>query len=110
MHCDLAVPWQHSYRFGVCCSLAMVNSCCILLAASVVQLCSRTLAAHTLLSARTHTSFGHAGSVTRHLQLLTGSAVKVDCLAMEPVPAGADGLPPVVHEMLTAPLLQREVS
>jgi chorismate lyase len=49
------------------------------------------------------------GSVTRHLQLLTGSAVKVDCLAMEPVPAGADGLPPVVHEMLTAPLLQREV-
>ena len=28
---------------------------------------------------------------------------------MDPVPAGAGGLPPVVHEMLAAPLLQREV-
>ena len=68
-----------------------------------------TPAAHTLLSNRTNTFFGHAGSVTRHLQLLTGSAVRVDCLAMEPVPAGTAGLPPVVHEMLAAPLLQREV-
>ena len=75
--------------------------------------CSRavewTPAAHALLSNRTNTFFGHAGSVTRHVQLLTGSAVKVDCLAMEPVPAGTAGLPPVVHEMLAAPLLQREV-
>lgn len=50
-----------------------------------------------------------AGSVTRHLQLLTGSAVAVDCLAMEPVPPEAGDLPPAVHEMLTDPLLQREV-
>jgi p-hydroxybenzoic acid synthase len=62
-----------------------------------------------VLSARINTFFEHAGSVTRHMQLLTGSAVSVDCLAMEPVPAGTDGLPPVVHAMLAAPLLQREV-
>ena len=69
----------------------------------------RTLAAHTLLYTSNRSFIGHVGSVTRHLQLLTGSAVKVDCLAMEPVPAGTGGLPPVVHEMLAAPLLQREV-
>ncbi len=48
------------------------------------------------------------GSVTRHLQLLTGSAVTVDCLGMEPVPTGDSGLPPAVAE-LEHPLLQREV-
>ena len=54
-------------------------------------------------------SMWHVGSVTRHLQLLTGSTVNVDCLAMQPVPAGSCGLPAVVHKMLAAPLLQREV-
>lgn len=49
-----------------------------------------------------------AGSVTRHLQLLTGSAVEVDCLAMEPVSPDDDGLPPAVTA-LPHPLLQREV-
>lgn len=48
------------------------------------------------------------GSVTRHLQLLTGSAVEVDCLAMDPVSPDDDGLPPAVTA-LPHPLLQREV-
>lgn len=48
------------------------------------------------------------GSVTRHLQILTGSAVTVDCLSMEPVSTGDSGLPRAVAE-LEHPLLQREV-
>ncbi len=49
------------------------------------------------------------GSVTRHLQLLTGTAVKVDCLAMAPVPEGADSGLPAAADALAHPLLQREV-
>jgi len=48
------------------------------------------------------------GSVTRHLQLLTGSAVRVDCLAMAPAVEESAELPPAV-EALAHPLLQREV-
>lgn len=48
------------------------------------------------------------GSVTRHLQLLTGSSVTVDCLSMEPVPSDDSQLPLAVAE-LEHPLLQREV-
>lgn len=48
------------------------------------------------------------GSVTRHLQLLTGSSVTVDCLSMAPVSASDSELPATVSA-LQHPLLQREV-
>lgn len=48
------------------------------------------------------------GSVTRHLQLLTGSSVTVDCLTMAPVSASDSELPASVSA-LKHPLLQREV-
>lgn len=48
------------------------------------------------------------GSVTRHLQLLTGSSVTVDCLSMAPVSASDSELPASVSA-LKHPLLQREV-
>lgn len=48
------------------------------------------------------------GSVTRHLQLLTGAPVAVNCLSMAPVSASDNELPASVAA-LKHPLLQREV-
>jgi chorismate-pyruvate lyase len=48
------------------------------------------------------------GSPTRHLRLLTGEAVAVDLIAMEPETTVPSEAPAEVHE-LQAPLLRRQV-
>ena len=48
------------------------------------------------------------GSVTRHLQLLTGLSVTVECLQMQNIgPASADL--PAPARLLQGPLVQRQV-
>jgi len=48
------------------------------------------------------------GSVTRHLQLLTGFSVSVDCLQMQNIGAASEHLPASAR-MLRGPLVQRQV-
>ncbi|KAL6761290.1 hypothetical protein V8C86DRAFT_2535145 [Haematococcus lacustris] len=48
------------------------------------------------------------GSVTRHLQLMTGRPVAVDCLDMSNIGSRADGLPPGVSA-IPGPWVQRQV-
>jgi chorismate-pyruvate lyase len=48
------------------------------------------------------------GSPTRHLQLLTGTPVEVELIAMAAEPPGSPGAPPEVAE-LAEPLLRRQV-
>ncbi|KAJ9506872.1 hypothetical protein QJQ45_026454 [Haematococcus lacustris] len=48
------------------------------------------------------------GSVTRHLQLMTGRPVSVDCLDMSNIGSRADGLPPGVSA-IPGPWVQRQV-
>eukprot|EP00897_Mesotaenium_endlicherianum_P008596 jgi/Mesen1/7765/ME000408S06875 len=48
------------------------------------------------------------GSVTRHLQLLTGSQVSVECLQMEDIGDSLEGLPPGAA-LIAGPRLQRQV-
>ena len=48
------------------------------------------------------------GSVTRHLQLLTGFSVDVECMQMEHVGPAPPGLPPAAA-LLEGDLLQRQV-
>ena len=48
------------------------------------------------------------GSVTRHLQLLTGLAVRTECREMRPIGRDLRGLPPEVGA-IEGPLLQRQV-
>ncbi|PNH01385.1 hypothetical protein TSOC_012736 [Tetrabaena socialis] len=48
------------------------------------------------------------GSVTRHLQLLTGSPVTVECLSMRNVGWSVEGFPPGV-ELIPGPRVQRQV-
>ena len=49
------------------------------------------------------------GSVTRHLQLLTGSVVAVDCLSMAAAASEDVWQLPLAVSALAHPLLQREV-
>lgn len=48
------------------------------------------------------------GSVTRHLQLMTGLPVEVDCMEMREIGEEREGLPSS-SELLEGPLLQRQV-
>ncbi|KAG1664696.1 hypothetical protein FOA52_006671 [Chlamydomonas sp. UWO 241] len=48
------------------------------------------------------------GSVTRHLQILTGTKVEVDCLSMVNIGDELQGLPPNTH-MIPGPRVQRQV-
>ncbi len=48
------------------------------------------------------------GSVTRHLQLLTGFSVSVDCLQMQNIGAASEHLPASAR-LLRGPLVQRQV-
>jgi chorismate--pyruvate lyase len=48
------------------------------------------------------------GSVTRHLQLLTGSRVKVECLSMVDIGESLEGLPPGA-EIIPGPRVERQV-
>lgn len=49
------------------------------------------------------------GSVTRHLQLLTGHAVSVECMQMQLLDDGSHELPPGADQ-IPGPLVQRQVS
>ncbi|KAG2425149.1 hypothetical protein HXX76_013903 [Chlamydomonas incerta] len=48
------------------------------------------------------------GSVTRHLQLLSGAPVTVECLSMAPVGQGLEGCPPGT-QLIPGPRVQRQV-
>ena len=48
------------------------------------------------------------GSVTRHLQLMTGLQVEVQCMEMKDIGEARDGLPPSAAQV-PGPLLQRQV-
>ncbi|KAK9844197.1 hypothetical protein WJX81_007781 [Elliptochloris bilobata] len=48
------------------------------------------------------------GSVTRHLQLLTGLRVELECLEMRNIGGGAAGLPAAAR-LIPGPLVQRQV-
>ena len=79
-----------------------------------MQYASLGIGLRQLCSVRDSTSYRRQvmllsdGSVTRHLQLLTGFSVSVDCLQMENIGAASDQ-PPASARTLRGPLVQRQV-